>query len=571
MFETFPVPSWPLWRLIQVLQTRDAPDDLTGRLERVEAEARALREHGANETSLGRVELQAARLEAQLGRGRQAYERALRAKARLHAAGNPAHAAQAAATCVEICIETGDLGHALEHLQEAQGLARTEGDLPSLARLLFQQAGIFLCVNELETATRCCEEVLLIAARSPDPGLADTCENARAALAFSHARQARTLERHGRPDEARLARTRALEALPHGAAASPFESLHLAIHARALLGDVGGARRTAALFLRRARWRGREPGWTAQLWLTMGLFYQYAARADRGIVRYERALAAVQSVLHPAELADTLQMLAHAHAAGGQHDQALRWLRRSREIRTVARLEQEHLRFRVAARERDREARRLERQTEALHAQRLAVVGRLMAQIYHALGAPLAAAHEVLELSLADAREREPRVLAERLRGVMARINEAALLTRQLKMFSYRAAPQIAALDLPLALQEAWQGLAMGRGTAVGPLVLHGVAPPQVGGDAQRLAVLLRILLLELERLAGGLAPRVEITTRDGVVRTSFWCPAARGAAQAPSVGYTLCEEIATEMQGGLRALPSADGELCLALDLPVG
>ena len=571
MFETFPVPGWPLWRLIQVLRKRDAPDDLRGRLERLEAEARALNGRGAEEGALGHVELQAARLEAQLGLGRPAYERALRAKARLQAAGDAAHVAAAAAACVEICIETGDLGHALEHLREAQAAARAAAELPALARLLFQQAGIFLCVNELETATRCCEEVLLLAARTSDPALADLCENARAALAFSHARQARALERRGRHDESQQARGRALGALPHGTPASPFESLHLAIHARALLGDVAGARRTAALFLHRARRRGREPGWMAQLWLTMGLFRQYAGDPGRGIVRYERALAAVQSVLHPGELADTLQMLAHAHASGGQYAQALRWLRRSREIRAVAQLEQEHLRFRVAARERDREARRLERQTEALHAQRLAVVGRLMAQIYHALGAPLADAHEALEQSLADADAPDPALLAQRLRRVVARINEAALLTRQLKMFSYRAAPQIATLDLPLALQEAWQGLAMGRGASAPPLALHGAAPPQVSGDAQRLAVLLRILLIELERLSGGPAPRVEIATVDGAVRTSFWCVVPGGAAEATSVGYTLCEEIAAEMQGALRVLPSAGGTRCLALDLPIG
>jgi C4-dicarboxylate-specific signal transduction histidine kinase len=180
------------------------------------------------------------------------------------------------------------------------------------------------------------------------------------------------------------------------------------------------------------------------------------------------------------------------------------------------------------------------------------------------------AARQALSLCITQATHMPPAELSAALRGVVAHIDDATALTRQLRMFSYRAAPQAMVLDLPLALQEAWNGMAIGRSGPREPLVLHGVAPPQVRGDAQRLAVLLRILLIEIERLGGAQAPQVMLSMNGSAVRVLFASPSREADASAVGgVGFTLCEEIAREMQGGLWRMEAPQGELRVALELP--
>jgi len=523
--------------------------------------------------TLGRIRLLMARLHAQLGEYELAYARALSAAEQLERAGDTERAASAASTCISICIETGDFSRALEHLHQTQAAARARGDTALLVRLLFNQACTFLCVDEFDAAARCCEEVLRVAAEAaPDvaAALAVTAESARAALGFSRTYMADAHERRGRLPEAQAERKRAAEALPQTTGASPLASLHMVIYARSRLGDLAGARHAAAIFLGRVRRLPRAPRWMAQVWLTMGVYYQHAGRPGRAAARFERAIRAMRSIRHDGELPNTMQMLANAHAADGRHAEALRWLRQAHASRRVTQPEQERLHYRMAALERDAEERRLERETALLHAQRLAVVGRLMAQIYHSLGAPLMAARQTLSLCIAQAGHLPPAELSASLRGVVAHIDEATALTRQLRMFSYRAAPQAMVLDLPLALHEAWQGLAIGRAAPREPLRLQGLAPPQVRGDAQRLAVLLRILLIEIERLGGPQAPRVTLSVNGAAVRVQFTCPARETDASAVGgVGFTLCEEIAREMQGGLWRMDAPAGELRVALELP--
>ena len=159
--------------------------------------------------------------------------------------------------------------------------------------------------------------------------------------------------------------------------------------------------------------------------------------------------------------------------------------------------------------------------------------------------------------------------LADALRHVVACIDEASGLTRQLKIFSYRATPQTMTVDLPLALQEAWQGLAIGGTRAAQPLLLHDAPPFQVRGDVQRLAVLLRILLIELEAHVRPAAPRVTLSANGTAVRAVFACAELAAPASVASVGFTLCEEIAREMQGRVWRMDSADGESLVALELP--
>ena len=570
-----------LLRLVDVLPMLEAAEHSLGQRHAGPAAAAPA---GGGESPASWVELLQARLHAQLSeralevarvvrsdgrRFEQAYAHALKAKEHLERSGDRAQAVQAAINCVAICIEAGDFGRALDHLRVAQRSARDTGDMPLLARLLLKQATAFLCMDEFHAATRCCEDVLRVASDARQAALSDTAEIASAVLGFSRCALADALERSGRAADAQVERRRATECLPISHASSPFESLYLVIHARTRLGDLLGARATATIFLRRARGMPRLPRWMAQVWMTMGFYYQHTGRPEKSAGRLERAVRAMRAAGQDDKLPDTLAMLASAHAANGRHAQALHWLKEARAARRRTQHQHERLRYRLAALERDEQARRLEHETALLHAQRLAVVGRLMAQIYHALVAPLHAAHHLLGDTVVRASALDDAALADALRHVVACIDEASGLTRQLKIFSYRATPQTMTVDLPLALQEAWQGLAIGGTRAAQPLLLHDAPPFQVRGDVQRLAVLLRILLIELEAHVRPAAPRVTLSANGTAVRAVFACAELAAPASVASVGFTLCEEIAREMQGRVWRMDSADGESLVALELP--
>lgn len=582
MREPTPSTATDLIRLVDVLPMLEAAEHGLGLHQSLASAPVSLTDGVGN--AANRVELLQARLHAQLSeralevarvvrndgrRFEQAYAHALKATEHLERSGDRAHAIQAAINCIAICIEAGDFGRALDHLRVAQRNARDAGDMPLLARLLLKQATAFLCMDEFDAATRCSEDVLRVAADAPSDALSDTAEIASAVLGFSRCALADALERNGRPADAQVERRRAMQCLPVSHPTSPFESLYLVIHARARLGDLLGARATSVIFLRRARDMPRLPRWMAQVWMTMGFYYHHTGRSEKSASRLERAVRAMRAARQDDKLPDTLAMLANAHAANGRHREALHWLKETRTARRRTHDQHERLRYRLAALERDEQARRIEHETALLHAQRLAVVGRLMAQIYHALVAPLTAAHHVLGDSIANAATLGDAALAGSLGRVVTHIDEASALTRQLKMFSYRATPQTMTVDLPLALQEAWQGLAIGQARPVAPLPLHDTPPFQVRGDAQRLAVLLRILMIELGAHERPAPPRMSLSAHDTTVRVLFACAAAPAAATPPSVGFTLCEEIASEMQGRVWRTQGAAGEPLVALELP--
>src|SRR6185436_3034071 len=162
------------------------------------------------------------------------------------------------------------------------------------------------------------------------------------------------------------------------------------------LQDSTGARRVAMLRVQAFHASGRLPRWRTHTWLTLGLLHVRLGSPDKGVVRIERAIGLMRATGCVDELVNAEREVEAAHAAAGRHDQALQWARRSRADAIALRPERLHLRYRRAALERDAWIDDLERRTTLLHTQRLAVVGRLMAQIYHALEAPIGAARATL-------------------------------------------------------------------------------------------------------------------------------------------------------------------------------
>jgi len=555
-------PSSSLLDLLRDLETSDGLLRRRAELERADESARPGGD--LDRQTLGRLRLQVARLSAQLCQHERSLAAAAEAAELLEQADDAPRALQAAYLCIEACIESGDTVRALEMSRGALAKARKAGDLRMLVRLLNGQALAFVGAEECEAAILCVEEALQVRLGR---GAAGDHDYAQALLAALRVHQADGLERRGQVAEAQALRRRARENLPGPEAKRPLAVVHMVLYALCAMGETDAARPYALAFVRRVRSSGGSPFWTQQAFLTLGMYHLNAGRHDQAVARLERAVRGMRAAGRIHQLRKAIGWLAAAHAGAGRHGEALGWLR---QAQTDMAPESSRLHGRMVALQRDVEWRRVERETVLLHTRRLAVVGRLMAQIYHSLEAPLVGMSRTLSECIEKSGELGVDELSDHLRGMVACLDQASGFSRQLKMFSYRAAPQSTSLDFSAALHEAWQGMTSARGVPVPPLVLTGRAPPQVRGDAQRLAVLLRILLIEIERMGGACSPRAALSTHGTAVRVEFACACRPSAAGAPDgVGFTLCEEIAREMQGELWRTDGLAGEMLVSLELP--
>jgi C4-dicarboxylate-specific signal transduction histidine kinase len=263
-----------------------------------------------------------------------------------------------------------------------------------------------------------------------------------------------------------------------------------------------------------------------------------------------------------------LGRLSELHAMTGAHEHALALRKEQAACQSHHQKEAGALRSRLAAVERQAERRRQAAQEALVHAQRLAIIGRLIAQTHHALSAPIAQARDLAAQALAWAGSRD--ALQPLLAELSHAIDRAAGLVSQLKLFSYRSSPQPMALSLHESLLDAWQGLDPHIGSRSADLRISGHTQLQVWGDAQRLGIMLKVLLIELAQQAGADGAAVLINARidAGEPGTVLLHIEARGfslacaAAPGPSLGAALCMEIAAEMQGELQ--PAHDDDAVL-------
>jgi C4-dicarboxylate-specific signal transduction histidine kinase len=134
------------------------------------------------------------------------------------------------------------------------------------------------------------------------------------------------------------------------------------------------------------------------------------------------------------------------------------------------------------------------------------------------------------------------------------------------------------ALSLHESLLDAWRGLEPHIGSRRADLQVSGHTQLQVWGDAQRLGIMLKVLMIELvqQACAGGLPmviqARIDAGEADTVLLHIEACgctaPAA-GANHPPSLGASLCIEIAAEMRGELQSAHDDSAGLRYRLRLP--
>ncbi len=527
-----------------------------------------------------------------LGRPLQAYAAASEAYDLLGTCGDVARQTSALETCSSVAYFCGDTVRCIELHRQALAASAHRPDcaairckaLINLSLVLHQDAA------EYAEAIQCCTEAAALAMQLPqEPGwriMATTRQ------AYLHVKYADALADQGQHTEARAQLAQAAQVLPpmdpyswRSFSLPQRNALMFQVVVLAGLGRWPMARLAAAATLRLSRLPASAYSVRVGGLESLYEIHQRGGRPQRAVRYATLTLAFSRKAGDESEPGRCLQRLAGLHAQTGAYDQALAYSKESRAWQSRQRLRANALRCRLAAIERQDDRRRYQASEALGHAQRIAVIGRLIAQTHHALSAPIERAHGLAAAALALAGQAAPAPALSPVLDELSRcIDRAALLVSQLKLFSYRSMPQPMALSLRDALLSAWHGLAPHVGWSAQHLAEIEVvddAQLQVWADAQRLGILLKVLLIELAQWAradgdgGGAVDGAVICARiehgdHGSVGLHI---EARGAATpAPqaliTVGVTLCIEIAGEMGGSLHVADDDGGSSMLRFRL---
>lgn len=210
-----------------------------------------------------------------------------------------------------------------------------------------------------------------------------------------------------------------------------------------------------------------------------------------------------------------------------------------------------------------------------VHARRLVVIGRLLGQTHRALSVPVLRASALTTSALQSECHAE---LGRALDELIGTIDCAAGLVSQLNLFCYRSAPEYAALPLRAAVLDACTGLMPQTPLEGLRIDIRDGSVVLVWADAQRLGILLKVLLIELTHCAGlkSITARIQPEPEPGselprtvLLHLQARMESERTACRVEStLGMTLCRETATEIGGELRSMVDGDA-LHLRLRLP--
>jgi tetratricopeptide (TPR) repeat protein len=490
-------------------------------------------------------------------------------------------------TCAKVELICGDALRSIELLRK--GLVSAHGPGCSAVRcaLLINLGERLVQAGEHVEAIQCLVDAA--AAAGQPPQLPGQWIDAATRLAMMHVAYADALAHRGQHDEAAAQLHAAAQALPP---LDPLSWRRFSNSERfALVSQVGvlsglGRWRMARSAAAAALWSVRGTGLATRGNALMALadLHRRSGQMQRAIVYETRVLTACCATGNAVAMELCLGRLANLHARTGDHGRALAYCKELKAHRSGRLQEANALRCRLAAIERQADRRRYQANEALVHAQRMAVIGRMIAQTHHALSAPIAHAHCLSAWALTLSKQTAPHTApAEVLSELSHTIDGAAALVSQLKLFSYRSTPQPMALSLRDALLSAWRGLAPHLGTSAQRLATLDVtddAHVQAWADAQRLGIMLKVLLIELTQRAGSdAAPnavraRVVCGGEASVVlhieASSPPCPQSRDdTPPSATLGATLCMEIAGEMGGALHADYNDNALVQYRLQLP--
>jgi tetratricopeptide (TPR) repeat protein len=513
-----------------------------------------------------------------VGQTPSSYAHAIQAYSMFGSCGDTTRQLRALNLCAGALYVGGDRARSIKLFQQGVSFALGPDQVAIRAMMLRNLAEIFGEEAEYAEALACVTEAVALLREVPE--LRGQWVYFATEEAYIRVQYANDLKSRGLIQASLVQRQAAVEALPplDYAAWRTFSrhevhSLFGRVRVLAELKRFSEARHVAAISLVVGRRAGRRSFRLNTSLLAISVLCR-ACGAIRLAIRAERrALKNLEHMPRHPEIIAILHRLAQDYAQLGDYANAMAYRREIAGLATKQQRQAAALRSRLAAIERQAERQRYRANEALVHTQRLAVIGRLIAQTHHALSAPtervLTLARKAQALSGRDAALVEVKPVLDQISRT---INQAAALVNQLKLFSYRSTPQPMALSLSEALRSAWQGLAphLGAGVRLAQLEVQDDAPHlQAWGDAQRLGIMLKLLLIELTQQAtpDGNPLMIQAHIEDAnanananamVLRLRFagqqrMALLGSEPAQAQAtLGVVLCQEIASEMGGAL-------------------
>ncbi len=467
---------------------------------------------------------------------------------------------------------SGNVAHGIELLQDGLALAVGAACRSVRVNLLNNLAKCMAESGDLAEALRCMTEaVAIVQEDQAEPGkLAEM--NSR--LAMLHGDIGEDLQELGRHAEATTHREACVRLLPEldetrlrTATLRTYMLLTLRTQALGSVALWPAARKAAAALLRLVRRPGIGAKARHEVLETMADFHHRRGLPGPALRYEQRYMRWILTLGYPGLATHRLDRIAGLHARLDQWEQALGCRKELARLGLQERSANAILRSHLAANERAQARARREALQQRAHAQRLAVIGRLISQTHHALHGRVT---QVQQLCLQALQSPSHPELRSRIGQVNEAVDDTAGLVSQLKLFCYRSIPEPTELLLHDALRSAWQGLAQYPHPPTAQIDIGSPAPAHVWADEQRLGILLKVLLIELAQRQG--LPLMQAHVRPDSAHTVTLHITADVPAAAPpetsSIGMTLCAEMASEMSGCLQIERQAHG-MRVSLQLP--
>ncbi len=530
---------------------------------------------GGDTVACGRSLALIASVQVTRGQAEAAYASACSACGLLEGAADAAWLQRAQNARAHVHMQSGEYQIAVEIWRHALKATQAESADTALttafmrAMMTYNVAAVLLAHEDYEQAIDLLSPGLAHVARAPDPAVNHL--RLASALAIVHAKHAEVLSRAGDLDGSRTQLRCAAHVLPTLDPASwrsfsiiEANALWSRVQVLSALGEFAQARRAAAAAFAIARQSPRSAvnSAAAAAAVAAAELHRHSGHLQRALHFHRRALTQFRALKDEHAVVQVMRMLAAVHTDRGEYAQALALRKEMMVMLAADRAQRSVMSRRLAVIEREVLAQLADAQEKVAHAKQLALVGRLVGQIHHALLAPIQRTRELCLLALrAHARAATEGLpapgLPALLLAISGSIDEAASLSRQMKIYAYRSSAITTTLCIADALREVWSTLRPHLSDRARELRVSGDANLHVRADAQRLGVLLTLMMIELVKKQAALSEVAVVTAvldkpepgRVALVMDAELCPEALHADPASmALIETLCEAIAAEM-----------------------